>query len=273
MKSVARLFLILFLSMPLVAPVFAGEDFFGKLAQQEKEFRDSIMTKQVLIIVQRTIRGDLPKRVVGTGVIIGKQEKDDKVFFNITTAAHLFGTDEEFFKNADIRVFFSTAQALANLSQAFYPAKIITFNWQLEYVLLSVEIPKAEAINLRTEIAPIAQEPPKILETFWMSGYYSGAYPVVNKAYLSRVIFNYKGFSDNGPFQVFLDFAFIASGVNGPGMSGGGAFNYKGEYVALLWAVEDDGRIVHGIPAVFIFEDIRVKFEAFKKKESENQKK
>lgn len=257
---IVSLLMIFTFIMPTAAAT--GESLIEQIAREEFAFRRSIFDKQVKVSTMKIVRGNLQKFSSGTGVIVGRESQNDKEIFYIITAIHVLGQDEKMFNNLSIQIFFPTKEIFAISSSSRYPAEILFFNWFLEYVFLKVEVLKSDVNNLDVKVAAISQETPLPLEEFWVSGFYQGKYLVANKAYLSYMVTQESGHFNGTPFIVYNNLYLIANGVNGPGMSGGGVFNTKGDLIGLVWAVNDNSNIVNAVSAVFIQRDFTEKLKS-----------
>lgn len=258
------IFLTLLALLMYVIPAYASSSLIEQIAREEKAFRENIFTKQVKIVSMRIVRGGLPKISINTGIVVGRENRDDKEVFYVITASHVLGNDDRSIKEVKLRVVFPTKNQFANSSNSYYKAEFLFNNWLLEYAFLKIEVSKSDIDNLNVQAATISQEMPEILEEFWVSGFYKGDHLVANKSYLSRVVLDEKAvISDGTPVFIAINLYFIADGVNGPGMSGGGVFNAKGELVALLWALTD-GNMVMGTPVLLIQKDFTEKLKNLK---------
>ncbi|MDO8591150.1 MAG: serine protease [bacterium] len=268
-KILVTLMAFFFLFLPIKA--IASESLIEYIAREEKTFRVSIFAKQVRVFANRLVRGDLTKYTNATAVIIGHESRDnkDKDFFYVITAAHVLSEYDQPASTISLYVIFPMKKQVADSEPVHYKAELLfPINWVLEYAFLKVEVPKNDLDNLNIQVAAISQEIPKLLEEFWISGFYQSKYLVVNKAYLSNVVKNEKSNTNGMPYLITTNLYFIASGVNGPGMSGGGIFNLKGELVALFWAFEGQN-IVIAVPALLIKENFTEKLKSL---EQERQK-
>jgi|GEM_PF-4664917 len=271
MKGKIRIVFLAFCAFFVPIMAVASESLIEQIAREENAFRRSIFDKQVKVSATKIVRGDLKKSTGGTGVIVGRESQNDKEIFYIITAAHVLGEDEKTLKEASLQVIFPTKESFATGSSSHYPAELLFFNWFLEYAFLKVEVPLSDKDNLDVQVATIYQKIPEFLHEFWVSGFYKGKYLVANKSYLSRMFTNETGtYSNDVPYLIALNLYFIASGVNGPGMSGGGIFNLKGELVALIWAVEGQNIIV-AIPALLIKEDFTKKLKSLDQKQEKQE--
>lgn len=259
-----------------ISPPTPPPNILEQLARQEKEFRKNIFKSQVKLHTSRLIRGNIWRNGMGTGVIVGRENRGDKTAFYIVSAAHVLMTQSsEALKDTKIVATFPEKNTAFPAVQSGYSAKFLFGAWELEYVFLEAEVPNVELGKLDVAVASVAQGPPERLENHWASGYLHGQFVVANKAYLSRVVFNERGVFDSTPYFILLVLYFIADGSNGPGMSGGGVFTARGELTALIFAVGDGGNILSAAPAFLIQQDFTAKLEALKNtaKGSPNEKK
>lgn len=263
-KLVPALILLAMIGAPAVA---GAADSFSDIARQEREFRLSILKSEVKIYRAEKIREGAITTAYGSGIIVFKEEKADKVIFDIVTAAHVLSENAELFEVVKLGVAFQTKKLIAVANPKIYGAKFMFGAWGYEYVALRIEVPKNEAADLDVSVAKVAPDLPKFLETYWASGYLGGYYPVVNKAYLSRINVQARDYADSSPYWLLMSIDFIADGSNGGGMSGGGVFNVSGEWVGLIWATENSGQIVSATPALFIYNDYLEKKKAKAEKE------
>ncbi len=273
MKTGARI-LFVFLALVIATPsALAGENPIVEYANAQKEFRRAIFRNEVKIHAGVLVRDELWKNGTGTGVIVGRENQPDKTVFYIITAAHVMLTENsELLKETKIVVAFPEKSIAFPAAQSGYSAKFLFGAWNLEYVMLEVEVPNADLEKLDINVASVAQKAPERLESFWVSGYLQGRYPVINEAYLSQVNINERGQAGGFVYFLLMNFYFIANGVGGPGMSGGGVFNARGELVAMIWAMNGDN-IVNAIPAFLIQQDFLARLEALKSKPKEGEKK
>lgn len=243
----------------------AGESLIKQIALEESAFRKSIFDKQVKISTMEIVRGSLKKIKSATGVIVGRESQNDKEIFYIITAAHVLGEYDKLIQDVNLQIFFPTKETFATVA-SHYPAQLLFFNWLLEYAFLKVEVPTSDKDNLDVQVAAISQEKPGFLNEFWVSGFYKGTHLVANKSYLSNITINETGTYSDTPYFIAFNLFFVADGINGPGMSGGGVFNTKGDLVGLVWAVEDNN-IVNVTPAFFIQRDFNEKLKSLLEKQ------
>lgn len=253
MKKLALV--LMFLAMIGTPRIIEAADNFSDIARQEREFRLSIIKSEVKIYRAEKIREGAIKTGYGSGVIVSKEEKADKVIFDIITAAHVLSENAELFEVVKLGVAFQTKKLMAVANPKIYEAKFMFGAWEYEYVALRVEVPQNEAADLDVSVAKTASDLPQFLETCWAAGYLGGRFPAVNKVYLSRINVQSGNYVNGSPYLLLMTMEFIADGSNGSGMSGGGVFNASGEWVGLIWAVENSGEIVNATPALLIYSD------------------
>lgn len=269
MKTKLSMWTVLAITFVLFTPTAAvvGESWIEQMAREETAFRENIFTKQVKVNTRHYVSNNSLWFNSGTGVIVSRESQNDKEVFYIITAAHVAPVkDSSSNESIDVTVAFPTKKLFANASSSVYPAQILLSNKLLEYAFLKVEVPKEDSPNLNVQVAVISKETPKLLNEFWLSGFYKGQYLVANKAYLSFMVLNESGqYLDGTPYFLANNLYFIADGINGPGMSGGGVFNSKGELVGIVWATSESYNIVMAVSAIAIQSNFTEKLKNQKK--------
>ena len=266
MKIGVRILFVLLVLILAPLSALADESSIVEYASAQKEFRRAIFRSEVKIHTSVLVRDGLWKNGIGTGVVVGRENQPDKTIFYVITAAHVLLTENsELLKETKIVAAFPEKSIAFPVAQTGYSAKFLFVAWNLEYVLLQVEVPNSDLGKLDVAVASIAQKAPERLESFWVSGYLRGTLPVVNQAYFVRAVVNERGQAGEFVYFLLLNFFFIADGISGPGMSGGGVFNAKGELMAMTWAVDGD-HIVNAIPAFLIRQDFTARLEVLKNK-------
>lgn len=121
-------------------------------------------------------------------------------------------------------------------------AHIVAWEWGSTAILFRVDIPENELDNFNFKVAKIAEELPasvndarysdKEVDIIWLGGYPFG-YPVVNPGYISTYLYDFNFASYTRLMKVaVVDVPGLS--WRGSGQSGAGAFNQKGELVAIV---------------------------------------